>query len=235
MKSTLSCFWIVLSCTCAAIACACITKHCACALENTGAQKASTCDNFQPWFHLREWFGFQWLFFFLACMDVGNKGSTNDELWRAQSPSCRAANCRNCKAAAWKSHVQICLSRRTYSLAKAQFTRPPQTLPRCWGAVGGWQWGGSFCTGDLLFSTSTDESRPFSCHNSCSHQARLIKYSVPASSSSLSQQWAVTLALENPASVNITMQSLPGSLDVILLSTFSVMTSLCSLLCIKYR
>uniref|UniRef100_A0A8U8C9E1 protein-tyrosine-phosphatase n=1 Tax=Geospiza parvula TaxID=87175 RepID=A0A8U8C9E1_GEOPR len=31
------------------------------------------------------------------------------------------------------------------------------------------------------------------------------------------------------------MQSLPGSLDVILLSTFSVMTSLCSLLCIKYR
>lgn len=160
--------------------------------------------------------------------------------WITQSLSCgaancRAANCRNCKAAAWEPHMQICLSRRTCNLAKAQFTRPPQTLPRCWGAVEEWQWGGSFYTGELLFSASTDESRPFSCHNSCSHQARLIKYSVPASSSSLSQQWAVTLALENPASVNITMQSLPGSLDVILLSTFSVMTSLCSLLCIKYR
>lgn len=154
-------------------------------------------------------------------------------LCRAQCPNYRGADCKaeTCKPL----HANMFQQGKQHTWQKAQLGRSPANFAQVLSSSLGAAEGHLSAMGSHCLSALTDESRPFSCHNSCSDQARLIKYSVPASSSSLSQQWGVTLVLENPASVNITMQSLLGSLHVILLSTFSVMTSLCSLLCIKYR
>lgn len=154
-------------------------------------------------------------------------------LCRAQCPNYRGADCKaeTCKPL----HANMFQQGKQHTWQKAQLRRSPANFAQVLSSSLGAAEGHLSAMGSHCLSALTDESRPFSCHNSCSDQARLIKYSVPASSSSLSQQWGVTLVLENPASVNITMQSLLGSLHVILLSTFSVMTSLCSLLCIKYR
>lgn len=154
-------------------------------------------------------------------------------LCRAQCPNYRGADCKaeTCKPL----HANMFQQGKQHTWQKAQLGRSPANFAQVLSSSLGAAEGHFSAMGSHCLSALTDESRPFSCHNSCSDQARLIKYSVPASSSSLSQQWGVTLVLENPASVNITMQSLLGSLHVILLSTFSVMTSLCSLLCIKYR
>ena len=114
-------------------------------------------------------------------------------LCRAQCPNYRGADCKaeTCKPL----HANMFQQGKQHTWQKAQLGRSPANFAQVLSSSLGAAEGHLSAMGSHCLSALTDESRPFSCHNSCSDQARLIKYSVPASSSSLSQQWGVTLML----------------------------------------